>query len=250
MGRAGPGTPLQVLKWLWQEDAPLLFRPRLDMRQWAWGIRFLRECLPAAYRRNIVQMVNLGLYSRKTLQALRRDSGIEYDQRTRGILQIYFDSRRFDAAIEAAALMRQYGCLRDPISSERAIELEPALGSLRGRLLGATYAEDDESGDARLFTQRLAEMAAARGVEFHYDTCVRALESDGNRITSVLACNGDGSQSRLTSDQFLVCLGSYTAPCWRRWAFTCPFTRPRATRRRSARPGSTARPTSALPMMR
>ena len=73
---ANPSAPLKVLKWLGQEDAPLLFRIRADMRQWLWGLQFLRECTPARTRHNIEQIVRLGTYSRDTLQALRRDIGI------------------------------------------------------------------------------------------------------------------------------------------------------------------------------
>ena len=40
---ANPGAPLKVLKWLAREDAPLLFRLRADLRQWLWGLQFLRD---------------------------------------------------------------------------------------------------------------------------------------------------------------------------------------------------------------
>ena len=86
---AAPSAPLKVLKWLFQEDAPLLFRPQFDWQQLSWGLEFLVECLPSRYRFNIQQMVNLGLYSRAALQALRAETGIEYDHATRGILQFY-----------------------------------------------------------------------------------------------------------------------------------------------------------------
>jgi D-amino-acid dehydrogenase len=46
-----------VLQWLGKEDAPLLFRIRADMRQWLWGLQFLRECTPARTRHNIEQIV-------------------------------------------------------------------------------------------------------------------------------------------------------------------------------------------------
>ncbi len=68
---ANPGAPLKLLKWLGKEDAPLLFRLRADLRQWLWGLQFLRECTPARTRHNIRQIVRLGTYSRETLQALR-----------------------------------------------------------------------------------------------------------------------------------------------------------------------------------
>ena len=53
---ANPSAPLKVLKWLGQEDAPLLFRIRADMRQWLWGQQFPRECAAARTRHNIGQI--------------------------------------------------------------------------------------------------------------------------------------------------------------------------------------------------
>lgn len=207
---ANPDAPLKVLKWLWRDDSPLLFRPRLDPRQWAWGLQFLRECLPSRNERNIIQMVNLGLYSRETLRDLRASTGIEYDQLSRGILQIFFDQQTYDAAAESSALMRQYNCHRDAITAERAVELEPALAGLGSRLVGAIYAEEDESGDARLFTQRLSQLAADKGVEFRFNTCIRALESSGGEVSGVRVCDSDGQQETLRADYYLVCLGSYS----------------------------------------
>jgi glycine/D-amino acid oxidase-like deaminating enzyme len=81
---ANPSAPLKVLQWLGKEDAPLLFRIRADMRQWLWGLQFLRECSPARTRHNIGQIVRLGTYSRETLQQLRADTGLAYEQRTQG----------------------------------------------------------------------------------------------------------------------------------------------------------------------
>jgi len=207
---ANPDAPMKVLKWLWHDDSPLLFRPRFDAKQWAWGMRFLRECLPGRSEQNIVQLVNLGLYSRSTLKALRESTGIQYDHLSRGILQIFFDQQSFDAATEASALMRRYNCVREAIPRERAVELEPALAVLGSRLTGAIWAEDDESGDARLFTQQLATLAAERGVEFRYNTCIRALEAEGGKITGVRACSSDGRPTTIQGDAYLICLGSYS----------------------------------------
>ena len=86
---ANPSAPLKLLQWLGKEDAPLLFRLRADMHQWLWGLQFLRECTPARTRHNIGQIVRLGTYSRSVLQQLRRDTGIQYHQRTQGILHFY-----------------------------------------------------------------------------------------------------------------------------------------------------------------
>ena len=155
---ANPGAPLKVLKWLAKEDAPLLFRLRADPAQWAWGLKFLLECLPSRTKFNIVQILNLGSYSRDCLQELRRETGIEYDHLTRGILHFYTDPKEWDAAIPAAQIMRDFGCDRQVVSVDRAIEIEPALARTRDKIVGATFTDADESGDAFKFTQNLAKL--------------------------------------------------------------------------------------------
>src|SRR5665647_2275814 len=159
---ANPSAPLKVLKWLAKEDAPLLFRLQADPRQWAWGLQFLRECTPARTRHNMGQLVRLGTYSRTMLQQLRRDTGIQYDQRMQGILHFYTSQKEFDGALAAARLMRELGCERRIISPDEAVAIEPALATIRPQLTGATYTAEDESGGARKFTLALARLCEAR----------------------------------------------------------------------------------------
>jgi D-amino-acid dehydrogenase len=172
---ANPSAPLKVLQWLGKEDAPLLFRLRADMRQWLWGLQFMRECTPARTRHNIEQIVRLGTYSRDTLQALRRDTGLSYDQRTQGILHFYTSKKEFDGALKPAEQMRALGCERQVISAEEAIKIEPALAHIRSQLAGATYTAEDESGDANRFARELVKLCEAAGVKFLMSHTVTAL---------------------------------------------------------------------------
>ena len=207
---ANPAAPRKVLKWLFKEDAPLLFRLRLDLAQWEWGLRFLRECLPSHTRENIVQIVRLGLYSRESLKALRAETGIEYDHLERGILHFYTNAQAYDAALAPAELMRKIGCNRTIRSRDECIAIEPALSQMRDRLAGGTYTSEDESGDAHLFTVRLAERAAERGVEFLYRHTVEAIEHAGGSISGVRAIDAEKRVKRLTADAYVVALASYS----------------------------------------
>jgi D-amino-acid dehydrogenase len=209
---ANPSAPLKVLKWLAQEDAPLLFRLRPDLDQWLWGLRFLRECLPGRTRDNMLQIVNLGLYSRATLRELRRETGIRYDHLERGILHFYTEAREFDAALEPARLMRALGCDRQLKTPDECIAIEPALAGVRAKLVGGTYTPSDESGDAHLFTQRLAELARQRGVSFRYGRTVLGFERAGNAITGVRTIDEAGRVSAIQADAYVVALGSYGMP--------------------------------------
>ena len=205
---ANPGAPLKVLKWLGKEDAPLLFRVRADARQWLWGLRFLRECTPARTRHNIEQIVRLGTYSRDTLQQLRRDIGIEYHQRTQGILHFYTSEKEFDGAEAPAAQMRALGCDRRVISADEAVQIEPALRHIRPRLAGATFTAEDESGDANRFARELVERCRADGVEFLMSHTVTALRESGGTIDHVEATDSQGRFQRLRADAYVLAMGS------------------------------------------
>ncbi|KPP99926.1 D-amino acid dehydrogenase [Marinobacter sp. HL-58] len=207
---ANPSTPLKVLKWLARPDAPLLFRPRMDPAQWRWGIAFLRECTSARAARNMREIVHLGIYSRECLQALRKDTGIEYDHLEKGILHLYTDPREFESALEPARIMRDLGCDRQVIDADRAVELEPALSPVRHRIAGATFTAEDESGDARRFTQALALKARKAGVEFLYGTEILGFENTRDRVLGVNVIR-EGRHQTLRADSYVLSLGSFSA---------------------------------------
>lgn len=135
---ANPSAPLKVLKWLGQEDAPLLFRLRADLRQWLWGLAFMRVCTPGRTRYNIRQIVRLGLYSRSVLQQLRLERDIHYDERTQGILHFYTSEKEFAGAEAPTRQMRELGCDRRIVPADEAVAIEPALHGIRHKLIGAT----------------------------------------------------------------------------------------------------------------
>jgi D-amino-acid dehydrogenase len=207
---ANPSAPLKVLKWLGKEDAPLLFRIRADLRQWLWGLQFLRECSPARTFHNIEQIVRLGTYSRQTLQQLRNETGLHYDQRTQGILHFYTSAKEFEGALKPTEQMRELGCDRQIISADEAIELEPALAPVRSRLAGATYTADDESGDANRFARELLKCCEAAHVRFLMSHTVTALREVGGSIDHVEITDSEGRFQRIRADAYVVAMGSWS----------------------------------------
>ncbi|HEY7787810.1 MAG TPA: D-amino acid dehydrogenase [Casimicrobiaceae bacterium] len=207
---ANPGAPLKILKWLARDDAPLLFRPRLDARQWHWGLQFLVECLPSRTRRNTIQCLNLALYSRDCLKALRADTGIQYDQLERGILQFYTEPDEFARGVDAADLMREYGCDRDVKTPDECVAIEPALAQCREHLAGGIFTASDESGDAQRFTRELARMAGEHGVTFAWNTEIQALLPAGDAIGGVRVVRDGARFDSLAADAYVMALGSYS----------------------------------------
>lgn len=207
---ANPGAPAKILKWLTKEDAPLLFRLRADPAQWSWGLRFLLECLPGRTRHNIAQILNLGLYSRTALRELRAETGIRYDHLERGILHFYTSAAEFDAAMEPARVMREFGVDRQVMTPDQCVALEPALAHVRAQIVGGTYTPTDESGNAHKFTTELARLGAQRGAVFRYDTMIQSLVREGNRLAGVRVLNADRSEATWTADAYLLALGSWS----------------------------------------
>ena len=193
-----------------RDDAPLLFRPKLEWHQLSWGMRFMIECLPWRFRHNIREMVNLGLYSRQALQELREETGIQYHQLSKGILQFYTSKDDFLAAQEASKLLLQYGIDREVKSADEAIVIEPALRHIRDRLAGATFAPTDESGDAHEFTRNLAVLCGAKGVAFKYGAMVEAIETDAGKVSGVRLRHSTGHTETDTADAYICAMGSYS----------------------------------------
>lgn len=208
---ANPGAPLKVLRWLMREDAPLLFRLRADPQQWLWSLAFLRECLPWRTRHNIRQIVNLGMYSRASLQALRRELGLSYDALSRGILHFYTSQAEFDAAQAPARVMREHGCELDMKTADECVAIEPALAQCRHLIVGGSMTPGDESGDAHRFTQALANRCAQAGVVFmHATRIVAPVRSGGSELQGVIVAD-EGRVQTLRADAYVLCLGSYSA---------------------------------------
>jgi D-amino-acid dehydrogenase len=213
---ANPSAPMKILKWLGKEDAPLLYRFRPEWLQWKWGLHFLRECTAARTAHNIRQIVAIAEYSRQTLQAVRAETGIEYDYLTRGILHFYTDQHEFEASLHAAKLMRELGCPRDSIDADKVVAIEPALASIRNKIVGGDYTATDESGDVYRFTSGLAATAAAAGVDFRFNTGMTRLLYEGTGaascITGVEVIDGHGRHQVLHADAFVMAAGSFSAP--------------------------------------
>jgi len=212
---ANKHAPAKMLKWMFRNDAPLLFRPKLDWQQWRWGLEFLGQCNDAAFERNVRQLVSLGAYSHAALKDVVAATGIEYHRLERGIAHFYTDQASFDGAAEAAALMQHFGVDRKVVSREELFAIEPAFRNYE-RIVGGTYTASDESGDARVFTQQLAALCAARGVKFLYGHDVERLQVAGGAVQGVrIRDRATGVAQTLTADDVVVACGSYTAPLLR-----------------------------------
>ena len=202
---AAPGIPPKAMKWLFMEHAPLILRPQLDMAMLRWLVAMLGNCNARDYAVNKARMVRLAEYSRDKLIELRGATGIRYDERSRGTLQLFREERQLAGIDKDIAVLKADGVAYEVLDRDGCIAAEPGLAGSNVPLAGGLRLPGDETGDCFKFTNRLAEMAAAAGVEFRMGTSIRRLVRQGGRIAGVETDNGI-----VTGDAYLVALGSFS----------------------------------------
>lgn len=200
---AAPGMPLKVVRWLFKQHAPLMLRPRLDVRQWRWLAAFVANCTNERFATNKARMQRIAHYSKACLVQLREDTGLAYDHGAGGVLQVFQTEDELAAAVRATKVLQSFNVTHRLVDAAEARAIEPALANSSVTLTGGLHLPDDETGDCHLFTTRLAELLRQRGVTFRNDTTIRAILRDGDGITGIATDRGV-----LQADRYVVALAS------------------------------------------
>lgn len=205
---AAPGIPLKAAKWLFQKHAPLSIKLDGSLFQLKWMMQMLRNCNASSYAINKERMMRLAEYSRDCLQQLRADTGIQYEHRTGGTLQLFRTQAQLDAAEKDIAVLTDCGVPFELLDRHGVLGIEPGLKNAADRVVGGLRLPNDETGDCNLFTKSLARMAEAMGVKFRLGTKVTEFVKQGDAIVGVMLDTPD--KELLHADQFVMAFGSYS----------------------------------------
>jgi D-amino-acid dehydrogenase len=203
---AAPGLMRKGIQWLLMEHSPLILRPKFDLEMLRWTLALLRNCTMMRYATNKERMVRLAEFSRDCLGDLRAQTGIAYDQRTRGTLQLFRAQRQLDGVGKDIEVLRAGGVPFEVLDRARCVAIEPGLSAVAEKIAGGLHLPKDETGDCFKFTTELAALAAALGVRFHFNTSVDNLRLDNHRVAAATA-----GHDEYRADAFVVALGSYSA---------------------------------------
>ncbi len=204
---AAPGVPLKAIKWMFQEHAPLTIRPDGTLFQLQWMWQMLQNCSAERYAVNKERMVRLAEYSRDCIRALRAETGIEYEGRQQGTLQVFRTDAQLNDAAKDIAVLEDAGVPYQLLSREELAASEPALAAVSHKLAGGLRLPNDETGDCQMFTQHLAAMAQSLGVQFLYNRSIDSLLTQGDAVTGAVV----GGEP-MFADAVVVALGSWTTP--------------------------------------
>ena len=202
---AGPGVPAKAVKWLLQKHPPLSVKPDGSLFQLQWLTQMLANCNEKSYAINKARMVRLAEYSRDCFVALRSESGIGYEGRQQGTMQVFRTQKQLDDTAKDIAVLKEMGVPFELLSRDELSRAEPGLEGSKHKLTGGLRLPNDETGDCHVFTNKLADMAKALGVRFLFNRSIDSLLVEGGALKGV---RSEGET--LTADACVVALGSYS----------------------------------------
>lgn len=202
---AAPGIPVKALKWMFMKHAPLIIRPTLDPAAWSWMLKMLSNCTEARYKVNKSRMVRVAEYSRDCLISLREETGIQYDERMQGTLEVFRTQKQLDGIAKDVAVLKAGGVPFEILDRAGCVSVEPGLSPNAEKIVGGLRLPKDETGDCYLFTTALAKLAEEAGVKFIYNTTITKAVTEGNRICAIETNNG-----AFEADHFVAAMGSYS----------------------------------------
>jgi D-amino-acid dehydrogenase len=202
---AAPGVPLKALKWLFMKRRPLFIWPLISPTMWKWGAQMLMNCNEASYAVNKARMVRVSNYSRDVLPDLIAETGIDYDGRAQGTLQLFRTTKQLKDSKADQDILAEYDSPFEVLDPDGCIAVELALAGVRGKFVGGLRLTADRTGDCRMFTMALAEKAAALGVEFHYGQTIERIAVENGKVVGV----DTDKEGRVTGDAYVCALGSY-----------------------------------------
>ncbi|QRM32451.1 D-amino acid dehydrogenase [Microvirga sp. VF16] len=202
---AAPGIPMKAVKWLFMQHAPLILRPKVDAAMLSWLVRMLANCTAERYAINKSRMLRLADYSRLSLAALRAETGITYDERMQGTLQLFRTQAQLDASAKDVKALAADGIPYEVLDRDGCMRVEPALSHVREKIVGGLLTPNDETGDCFKFTNALAAKAEELGVRFFWGTEIKGLGVEGGRVRGVVT-----RRDNLSADAVVVALGSYS----------------------------------------
>ncbi|MDH5530844.1 MAG: D-amino acid dehydrogenase [Paracoccaceae bacterium] len=202
---AAPGIPLKALKWLFMKRRPLFIWPLISPTMWKWGAQMVMNCNEESYARNKSRMVRVSNYSRDCMPDLISETGIEYDGREQGTLQLFRTEKQLKGSKADQAILAEFDSPFEVLDRDGCIAVEPALAEVKKKFVGGLRLTADRTGDCRLFTIALADKAAELGVEFQYGQSIRRIAVEDGKVVGV----DTEMAGRITGDAYVCAMGSF-----------------------------------------
>ncbi|MCP1660141.1 D-amino acid dehydrogenase [Neisseria perflava] len=202
---ASPGIPAKAAKWLLKHHSPLILKADGSAYQLQWLLQMLKNCTAEHYQTNKERMVRVSEYSREMFRRFEAETGMDFEGRHLGTLQIFRTQKEAEAAEKDIEVLAEYDVPYQRLKPEECLQYEPALHHAVGRIAGALLLPNDATGDCHLFAGRLKTLCEEKGAVFKFNHSIERIEHNGKRITAVMA-----GGERFEADRYVCALGSFS----------------------------------------
>ena len=203
---AGPGVPVKAIKWLLMQHGPLVIRPKLDPVMWWWLLKMLRNCTAERYAINKSRMIPIAEYSRDCLRALRAETGITYDERSQGTLQLFRKQKQLDGTGDDIAVLKQYGVPYEVLDPRRLHRRRAGARRREGQDSSAGFGcRRTRPATATCSRRRSPRRPRSSACSSASTPASTAWSRTARRITGVATSAG-----LLQADAYVVALGSWS----------------------------------------
>jgi len=202
------GSPKALNIWfnsLFHKDPVFRMKFQTDPQFIRWGLKFLAQCTLSRAKINTLAKHRISDYSQKILNETTLETGVQYEQNTKGLLYIYRNSEALVAGSKQIKILQEAGQELEIVGKERALEIIPELADSLDQIAGGIFSPNDESGGSKIFTEQLMEVCRSMGGTFESGVSIEQLDASRTEIKRVVTNRGV-----FIADRYVLCLGAWS----------------------------------------
>jgi len=202
------GSPKALKIWfnsLFHKDPVFRMKFQTDPQFIRWGLKFLAQCTQSRAKINTLAKHRISDYSQKILNETTLETGVQYEQNTKGLLYIYRNSEALVAGAKQIKILQEAGQELEIVGKERALEIIPELADSLDQIAGGIFSPNDESGGSKIFTEQLMEVCRSMGGTFESGVSIEQLDASRTEIKRVVTNRGV-----FIADRYVLCLGAWS----------------------------------------
>ncbi len=194
MPLAVPGGPKQIISHWFNSNGSLNLRPALNLSNWRWLHKWMKECAIERMLVNKEKMQRLGKYSQQLLSEISLVHQMDFQQRD-GVLQLYRNNKDLNNLDAGLAILSQADIPYQQLDEAACRLTEPALNK-QIPIAGGVYFPNDGQGNCALFTKQLKAIAQQIGVAFEFLATCEHIQSNHNGVTLQLTLDNQSRQQQ------------------------------------------------------
>ncbi|KQW29996.1 FAD-dependent oxidoreductase [Acidovorax sp. Root402] len=200
---ASPGTLRALPKMLLSRKSAVRFYPRLDWRQWAWGLQFLGSCTTRRSARGTAILLEMAQASRATLTEWMQSEHWSFGFERNGKLVLCPTSEALLQQERQVRLQAALGCDQQILTPQECLVAEPALRHARAlTIAGGVWTKSECVGDPHLLCLEMVKSLLRLGGTVSLGVQANGFTMHRDRVSAVKTNKGD-----IEADAFVLAAG-------------------------------------------